>query len=47
MFMGKKVLYEFDPTDPRLLVFASGKAPDTAGGTTDGWDYQVNFNVSN
>jgi hypothetical protein len=25
--MGDKVLYEFDPTDPRSLIFASGRPP--------------------
>jgi hypothetical protein len=46
MFVGKKVLSQFDPTVPRSLTFASGKAPDTAGGAMEGWDCQVNFNVS-
>ena len=46
MFLGKKVLYQFDPTDPRSLIFASGKAPDNARETTEAWDCQVHFNVS-
>jgi hypothetical protein len=45
-FTGRKILYEFNPTDPRSLIFASGKTCETAGGRLEGWDCQVNYSVS-
>ena len=47
MFMGNKVASEFDPTDPRSLIFASGRAPANTGEEPfASWDCQVTYSVS-
>jgi hypothetical protein len=47
MFMGKRVLYQFDPTDPKWLIFASHDHDTEATGGAHRWDYGVTFSVSN